>query len=209
MTNMTKNIFDLKKQMRLLIRQKRNLLTPLEQRTTAMAIKNIVSQLQFFTEAVTISGYLAFDGEVDLNPVLELALSHEKQCYLPVLNQTSPNDKTMSFAPYVPTTRLHLNKLGITEPFMDTISSRKLIQPQNLDVMLIPLIAFDRSGNRLGIGGGYFDATLKDLRLANKLQNKPKLIGVAHAFQEVASVPTDVWDVALDGILTEDSFIAI
>ena len=66
----------------------------------------------------------------------------------------------------------------------------------------MPLVAFDRAGNRLGQGGGYYDRAL-----AGPSDLRPVTIGVAHAFQQVESVPVEPWDVALDAVVTEDGLL--
>lgn len=96
-----------------------------------------------------------------------------------------------------------LNKYGIEEP--RAIGSP---WPANaFDVLLVPLVAFDRSGTRIGMGAGYYDRALQ--ALAHQTSTKPYLIGVAHHFQEVNSLQRAPWDVPLDAILTDHEFIHI
>ena len=89
------------------------------------------------------------------------------------------------------------NRYGIPEP-MDT-------QPRSarqLDLLLIPLVGFDSAGHRLGMGGGYYDATLAFLR-HRRHWRKPRLLGVAYECQKVEALPHDPWDMPLDAVLTE------
>ena len=72
--------------------------------------------------------------------------------------------------------------------------------PAQLDLILAPLVAFDRAGGRLGMGGGYYDRLLSAPR--------PPVIGVAHGCQEVPRVPLDAWDQPVDAIVTETALIA-
>lgn len=82
---------------------------------------------------------------------------------------------------------------GILEPFCDP---ERLVEPCSFDVMLIPLVGFDRNGNRLGMGGGFYDRFLK------KLKPQCRKIGIAHDFQEIAEIAVREWDVPLDEIIT-------
>ena len=206
--SMLDNTATLKQHLRSKIRHARNLLSVSEQKLAAENLKKIISTLEFFSQAKTISGYLAFDGEIDLKPVLDFAISNKKQCYLPILDKPAiAKGRDLFFAPFTHSTSLVANSLGIYEPNLHKTSYTQLICPHNLDLILIPLVAFDRSGNRLGIGGGYFDAALKKLLVTNNLQHRPKLIGIAHSLQEVASVPIDDWDIPLDAIVTNNEFI--
>lgn len=96
-----------------------------------------------------------------------------------------------------------LNRYGIQEP-------KAIGKPRSanaFDVMLVPLVAFDRSGTRMGMGAGYYDRALE--ALAHQTSTKPYLIGVAHHFQEVNSLERAPWDVPLDAILTDHEFITI
>ena len=77
---------------------------------------------------------------------------------------------------------------------------------RRLDVMLLPLVGFDSEGRRLGMGGGYYDATLAYLR-SRRRWRKPLLVGVAYACQQLKEVPAEPWDVRLDMILTEKGLI--
>jgi 5-formyltetrahydrofolate cyclo-ligase len=76
-----------------------------------------------------------------------------------------------------------------------------------LDLILTPLVAFDDQGNRLGMGGGFYDRTLAYLG-RRKHWKKPRLIGTAHAFQQVARLPHESWDVPLHGVVTEKALLS-
>jgi 5-formyltetrahydrofolate cyclo-ligase len=77
-----------------------------------------------------------------------------------------------------------------------------------LDVILMPLVAFDGQGNRLGMGAGYYDRTLAFLR-HRRHWRKPRIIGLAYEFQRMPALPAEPWDVPLDGIITEAGFYKI
>lgn len=96
---------------------------------------------------------------------------------------------------------LHPNRYGINEP-KDTPS----IDTETLDIILTPLVAFDRQGHRLGMGGGYYDRTFSFLLNQADIP-RPKLIGLAYACQEVPSLSPDPWDVPLHGVVTERKIV--
>lgn len=145
------------------------------------------------------SFYLPVGEEFDVLPLINQALHMGKDCYLPITAQRIA--QPLRFARLDGRHGLTHNRYGIVEPH-----ARQLMNARWLDVMIMPLVAFDRNGRRLGMGGGYYDATLAYLR-SRKRWRKPLLIGVAYACQELAEVPAEPWDVRLDMILTEKGLI--
>lgn len=101
-------------------------------------------------------------------------------------------------------THLVPNRFGIPEPQQGPAHK---LPTHLLDVVLMPLVGFDRAGSRLGMGGGFYDTTF-----AFKQQNpkgKPLLIGLAHSCQEVDSLQADNWDIPLGAIATEKEVLPI
>ncbi len=143
--------------------------------------------------------YLPMGEEFDALPLLNQALHMGKDCYLPITAQRIA--QPLRFAKLDGRHGLTHNRYGIIEPH-----SRNLMNARRLDVMIMPLVGFDRAGRRLGMGGGYYDATLAYLRNRRRWR-KPLLVGVAYACQELKEVPAEPWDVRLDMILTENGLI--
>lgn len=181
------------------IRQQRSELTHAQQMDAAGLLTTRLLASPFFKNSRRIAFYLPNDGEMDITPLISLAWAYNKQCYLPVLGLR--NSRKMWFAPYQPDTRLIANRFGIPEPLHK--NSARLFKAQSLDLILMPLVAFDNKGHRLGMGGGYYDRTLQFL-LHRQKWIKPRLIGTAYAFQEVHQLDNEPWDVPLDGIATEN-----
>ena len=154
-------------------------------------------RLPAFRKAQRIGVYLGNDGELDPARLVRRAWSMGKRCYLPVLRDRP--DITLRFAAYRPGMAMRANRFGIDEP---DVPRRLLLSARHLDLLLMPLVAFDGSGNRLGMGGGYFDRTLAYRRRAGSWR-RPHLLGVAFAFQQVAALPSEPWDVPLDGVITD------
>lgn len=102
----------------------------------------------------------------------------------------------MNFVIYQPERKLHLNKYRILEPEYTDI-----FPVAQLDLVILPLVGFDMRGNRLGVGGGYYDRSFA-FKLQN-MENPPLLYGLAYDFQRQQTIPKDEWDVPLNGVITE------
>lgn len=139
-----------------------------------------------------VAGYLATDGEVDMQHWFTNAWQQSKQCYLPVVVA-----QELLFAPYHKDTRLIPNRWGILEPPQDL-----LIPPSALETVIVPLLGFDQAGNRLGRGAGYYDRSFTFIRHHTNFK-RPYLIGIGYAFQQVPKLPTADWDVPLHNIIVE------
>lgn len=145
------------------------------------------------------SFYLPVGEEFDALPLLNQALHMGKDCFLPITAHRIA--QPLRFAELDGRHELTHNRYGIIEPH-----ARKLMNARWIDVMIMPLVGFDSKGRRLGMGGGYYDATLAYLRTRRRWR-KPLLVGVAYACQELKEVPAEPWDVRLDMILTENGLI--
>lgn len=186
---------ELRRRMRL----QRRALTSQQQRDASWALERIIGRHPLFQRSRHIAFYLPNDGEMDLSPLIERARAMGKRCYLPVLSPLYHN--RLWFAPYNAGCELLLNRFGIPEP----AANWSMMRPAwSLDLILTPLVAFDAAGNRLGMGGGYYDRTLAYLARRNHWR-KPNLLGTAYAFQQVDALPHESWDVPLHGIATEES----
>lgn len=149
-------------------------------------------------ESEHIAFYIAHDGEIDPTPLLDLAISQNKMCYLPAL---ATNDlKHLVMVRYELEDILIKNRYGIPEPLQH---EHKIIAPENLELVLVPLVAFDTTGTRLGMGVGYYDRTFGFLNEPNQTRH-PQLVGFAYDFQQQDHLERDAWDVRLDWIVTDE-----
>ncbi len=155
-----------------------------------------------FANAHRIAFYYANDGEPDTSAAIERAWRMGKSCYLPVV--VHPN-RPLRFARYVRGQRMRKNWFGIPEPL---VPRHKLITANLLDAVLVPLVAFDAQGGRLGMGLGYYDRTLAFVA-DRRSWRSPKVVGAAYAFQQVERVPQERWDVDLHGVITEKGFLQV
>jgi len=137
-----------------------------------------------------VSGYMAMPGEMDPAPLLHALLQRGHAVALPVV---LARDAPLAFRGWHPGMALEPGVLGIPVP----PASSPLVVP---DVLLVPLIAFDALGRRLGQGGGFYDRTL-----ARRRAEGPGVLalGLAFAVQEIPEVPEEAFDERLDGIITE------
>ena len=152
-------------------------------------------QNSFFQQNQNIACYASRDGEFDCTPIIKQIWHAQKNCYLPALSATQ--ECSLEFNRYLRNDSVRLNKYKILES-----ENTEIILAEQLDIVLVPLVAFDSQGNRLGMGAGYYDRTFAFL--LKKSVKKPFLLGVAFECQQHESLPSDVWDVPLDAILTEE-----
>jgi len=131
-----------------------------------------------------IAGFWPMPGEIDLRPLLHALHAGGRTVLLP---QTPPLGQSLIFRRWTPESRMIRERFGTFRP------DGEIGTP---DILLLPLLAFDRHGNRLGYGGGYYDRTLAALPLA-------LAIGCAFAVQELDAVPVEEYDARLDAIATE------
>lgn len=186
------SITEIRQQIR---RLRQNLSTDTQQKHSSALCQHIIKHKKYRNSS-HVACYLANDGEIDPSPLIEHAWFAGKQVYLPVL---SPIKNSLYFAPYEQNTRFKHNRFNIAEPICHPSNWVKAAQ---LDLLLLPLVAFDENGNRVGMGGGFYDRTLAYLQ-HRRYWRKPVLMGLAHELQKVAPLETQRWDIPLDCIITE------
>jgi 5-formyltetrahydrofolate cyclo-ligase len=178
---------------RKMIRQRRDVSHVLL-RDNSTAIARSLWQLPVMRRAGRIAAYQAFGGEIDCAPLIKRARAAGRELFLPVLHRGA-----LRFAPFTPSATLIRNRFGIDEPAVAPAHQRSGF---SLDVVLTPLVAFDLSGNRLGMGGGYYDRSFA-FRRQQQAWRRPLLIGLAHEFQLIETLHAEPWDIPLDIAVTE------
>ncbi len=193
-TTVTNNlsIAEIRQQIR---NQRQSLSANTQQQHSTTLCQNIIKQ-KSYRNSQHVACYLANDGEIDPQSLIEHAWFAKKKVYLPVL---SPLKNSLYFAPFEENTRFKYNRFNIAEPICQPSHWLKASQ---LDLLLLPLVAFDDFGNRVGMGGGFYDRTLAYLQ-HRQLWRKPALMGLAHEIQKVDQLQTQSWDIPLDCIITE------
>lgn len=182
-----------RQQLRKTIRTARHALTQQQQDQASLnACQRMLDELQT-KEAKHVALYLSHDGELATTPLIEALWQRDIKTYLPRLHPF--NAGQLIFLHYTAAIPMQPNQFGILEPKLDV---RTVIPVADLDVVITPLVAFDLVGNRMGMGGGYYDRTLANWRL----KGKPLPMGYAHDCQQVTSLPCEHWDVPLPFIIT-------
>lgn len=187
-------------QLRQNIRALRRNISPAQQADHGQRLAEKVLLQASFTHSQRIAVYLPNDGEIDPVHIIEQAWSQNKQIYLPVL---SAHENSLLFAPYELDSLMCRNQFGIDEP---DCAPEHWLKAEQMDLILLPLVAFDEEGNRMGMGGGFYDRSLANIRENKK---KTQLIGLAHEIQKIDLLDTQSWDVPLDGIATEAKFYRV
>lgn len=185
-----------KHKLRQIALNKRKQLSKLEQEHKSSIIVCNVTKSVAFKNAKHIGIYYAVSGEADPSG---LKKNLQKRFYLPVL--ATNKAQGLNFAPTNESTQFENNIYSIPEPICDT---SEYLPPEQLDLVIMPLLGFDLKGSRLGMGGGYYDRCFsfkKDCKL------KPKLLGFAYDFQEFDIIMTEPWDIGFDLIVTETRLI--
>lgn len=188
---MNKGLAQQKEHLRHLMRKELASFPGIQKKNPALE-KNLLSflnQMKILPPAL-MAGYWPFPSEFDFRPFLYLLDQAGFLCALPVIQ---PHQRCLSFASWTPHTLLGPGEQGTWIPHHPLI-----VQP---DVMFVPLLAFDATGNRLGRGGGYFDATLRAYRTQGK--KRVLAVGVGFEWQERQSLPVGPEDEKIDAVLTE------
>jgi len=176
----------------------RRALTPPERMGAAQGLRRSLEQLPEYLTDARVAGYWASHGELPLNLVIPPLAARGQQFLLPVVGKR----RRLRFAPWQSGEEVQPNRYGIPEP----VAQDELLEPFQLDLVFVPLLGFDRRGNRLGHGGGYYDRSFAFLNEQVR-PTEPLLVGIAYAFQELPEVDEEDWDVPLDFIATERELI--
>jgi 5-formyltetrahydrofolate cyclo-ligase len=177
------------------VRLTRQQLSASQQQVAAKHLVIQVKQLPQFNSSQHIALYLTNDGELDTSLLIHALWQLDKTVYLPVLHPFVPG--YLLFIRYDRTTPLQSNRFNILQP---ALACHNIIPVAELDLIFTPLVAFDQKGNRLGMGGGFYDRTLGQLPLSHQ----SRFIGLAHSCQQVPVLPIASWDIPLQTIVTPE-----
>ena len=180
-------------------RQRRQLTTNQRQQYARAASLHLLKLQQRLPANARVGLYYDGFGELPTQPLLDWCLRLNYQPYLPVVGSLGNDSKHLRFVPIYHTklinvpTRIH--SLGMKQNH-----HRRLLWARELDVIICPLTAVDKQGNRMGMGGGFYDTTLgKSYRSG---ASRPLKIGWCYDFQVVEQLVRQPWDVPLDGLIT-------
>lgn len=175
-------------------RARRAALGPAARAAAAAAVRDHLWADPAFRAATHLAAYLAVGSELDLTPTID-ACSTDRALYLP---QVLRGRSRLSFARYTPGYPLVRNRHRILQPRRTAAT----LAARSLALILVPLVAFDDRGDRLGSGAGYYDRTLA-FRLGPEAPATPLLYGIAFDCQRVGAFAPRPWDVPLDAVVTE------
>tara|TARA_B100001057_G_scaffold139601_1_gene139268 strand:+ start:663 stop:1199 length:537 start_codon:yes stop_codon:yes gene_type:complete len=147
---------------------------------------NILEILKNRSNCKVVGGYYPYNYEVD---TIEILNKLENKNFIVSLPKIKKNSQ-MNFFSWSKDNPLTINKQGIPEPM-----SKKIIYP---DILLVPIVAYDKDFNRIGYGGGFYDRYIKKIKKMKNILT----IGLAHSFQKIKKVPTNKNDIKLDYVVT-------
>ncbi|KQY49891.1 5-formyltetrahydrofolate cyclo-ligase [Lysobacter sp. Root494] len=174
------------------LRERRRALPASERIAAANALADHLLALAFAPQSGYVAGYWALDGEIALH-AWQLRLPRDCVYCLPVLG----DDQHLRFAPWRPGNALVSNRFGIPEP---DLSPSSLLEADAMSLVVMPLVGFDERGNRLGMGGGWYD---RSFAFRHERSAPPYLVGAAFAVQQMPVFEAETWDVRLDAVCTE------
>lgn len=179
--------------------QRRQLSVNQRQKFARTASLHLVKLQRMLPANARIGFYYDGFGELPTQPLLTWCHRLGYLAYLPMVGALGREDKRLRFVPIYHSklmnmpTRLH--RLGMKQN-----DHRKRLWAHELDVIICPLVAVDKNGNRMGMGGGFYDTTLAKSHRSGAL--RPLKIGWCYDFQRVESLERQPWDVPLDGLIT-------
>jgi 5-formyltetrahydrofolate cyclo-ligase len=195
-----------KSQLRKTLRKKRNSLSAHQQRQAAIQLDRQIARSGLLWRSRTIALYFANDGEIDPYLLVARLMKYRAQCYFPVMM----SNKSLKFVRFRPGDKLKKNHYGIPEPAQSSRGNLPLRKPWTIQLVLLPLVGFDRHGGRLGMGGGFYDRTFQGAqKKGTQLISSPLLVGLAHHCQEVDQLAIDSWDIPLSKLITDKELITV
>lgn len=175
------------------IRKQRKQLSSYQQAQAETCVVNELRRIHKFQTAQHIGIYLDAFGEIKTKKIIELAFKQKKHVYLPIICNMNQKLVWVEISHHqYRTNRFSMHHLGMKEP-----RKSRGFHVSKLDLLLMPLVACDSFGTRIGMGGGFYDRTLANVRY------KPYRLGLAHEFQYVTKkLDRQSWDQSLDALLT-------
>jgi len=179
------------------LQQIRRNLTPEQQKAAAFEVADKLEQRleRLVPQDTTVAVYKSFSGELPTSPIIERLWQLGFKTVLPVLHPFAKGH--LLFLSYSSETPMTLNKYGIEEP---ELNAQNVVPVPDIQLLLLPLVGFDHKGNRLGMGGGYYDRTLAQWHNGNRPNLSP--IGLAYDEQQVEKIPIESWDIPLPEVIT-------
>lgn len=180
-----------KAELRIALRNQRRNFSAQQQQQAAHSLLESVIELPAWQHATSIALYLAFEGEISTAAIAQHAREAKKEIFLPVIDEQN----RLEFARWRERDTLEKNRFGIAQPCSDALRCAV----DALNIIFLPVVGWDATGTRLGMGGGYYDRALE--LEANK--GSTLYVGLAHTCQQVAEIERERWDVGMDFVATD------
>ncbi|QUH18732.1 5-formyltetrahydrofolate cyclo-ligase [Alkaliphilus sp. B6464] len=165
-------------------------------REKSLAMMDTLSKIDFYKNANNVMLYISFGKEVTMKPIIDDLQNREKRVFIPV---TVPATKALIVSELKSyEDDLVVGHFGIMESKEEAL---RPVEPSILDLVIVPGVAFDKNGYRIGYGGGYYD------RFLPRLPEKTTTISLAFEMQLIDKVPTSQYDLPVQYIITEEQFI--
>ena len=177
-----------KKEIREEIKRIKKSLTSRELKEKSIRIVNNIEALDSFRSAKTVLMFYPLPDEPDLTPLIQGYLE-TKRIILPGVDGDN-----IILRQFSGSSQMHIGAFGIKEP-----DNKVLVDTNSIDLVIVPGVAFDKKGNRIGRGKGYYDKLLSDKHFKAIMK-----IGCAFGFQIIDSVPMECHDIKIDGVVCED-----
>ncbi len=185
---------DSRQELRLKLRIMRQDIAIQQRRRFDQAIRQHLLQLVESRTASSLAIYWPFDGEPDMIPLCGQLFEKGIEIALPKISEP---DHQMEFHLWQPGLALAQNSFGIPEP---ANSEKRSLA--GFAILAMPLVGYDRLGNRLGMGAGYYDRRLKSMRDSPV----PLRVGIAYSLQEIGLISQNDWDIPLHGVVNENGW---
>jgi len=188
-----------REQLRIELKQRRDDHSETECQQQSLHICEHIRGNKLFINRRRLALYYSVGNEVNLEHLFHYAWALNKTIFLPVLSQFPK--RHLWWIHFKENTPMYLNRYQIPEPVHSAHARRTKLR--SLDVVFMPLVGFDEKGNRLGMGGGFYDRSLSRCFRASTTWHRPVRVGVAYSWQQADEIPTEPWDIPLDAIITE------
>ena len=179
------------------LRKKRRDISSLQRARFDQAISQHLLALIESHKISSLAAYWPFDGEPDMIPLCRQLLDNGVEVALPKIAE---NGHDMQFHAWRPELALVKNRFGIPEP-----AATEAISLSACPLLMMPLVAYDMHGNRLGIGSGYYDRHLESMRYSPQ----PLRLGIAYSLQQVELLSHNEWDIPLHAVINENGLFTL
>ena len=178
-----------------IIDKRNNLILDIKQNYDSLIFEEIINS-EIYKKSKKIFTYISFGSEVDTIKIIKYSFSNNKEVYVPKINKQTKDMIALKIHNF---NNMSVDKWGIIEP--NSVDKTNI--GTDFDLIIMPGIAFDKQGNRIGYGGGYYD------KYISKLNNASNLLALAYDFQIIQDIESESHDIKVDFILTNKGFIKV